>query len=63
MATSYKSHPEEAEELARQRNAAGWFNYCPACQGRYWVRASDTQATKARRFIGPESNDLHRCAP
>lgn len=28
----------------------GWFNFCPACGGRYWVRASDLGHNKSRRW-------------
>ena len=40
----------------------GWFNYCPQCQQRYWVRASDLGNSKMRRFTGPESDERHECA-
>lgn len=39
----------------------GWFNFCPACGCRYWVRASDLGHHKARRFTGPESDERHEC--
>lgn len=39
----------------------GWFNFCPACGGRYWVRASDLGHNKSRRFTGPGSEQRHEC--
>lgn len=49
------------------RSAAGWLNICITCAlagrpARYWVRASDVTAAHARRFVSPESNELHQCA-
>lgn len=39
----------------------GWFNLCERCTRRYWVRAADLGRTKMRRFVSPDSDDLHEC--
>ena len=39
----------------------GWWNICPRCLCLYWVRGADAQATKARRWNGPDTNERHEC--
>ena len=56
-----KSKPA-AEPRADTRNHAWWMNWCQYCGGRYYVRASDINKDRMRRYVSPESDERHVCA-